>query len=300
MNKILLFSVIFILVLISSFQYTSQQSSRVFSATSDDVVISEVQIAGGTTTDEFIELYNPTESLIDLENWYLSKKTAGGTESDLVSNLQGSIKPHGYYLIAHGAYDDPVAADATYSNGTASLASDNTVTLYDDELNIVDKVGLGSAGDFEGAAAPNPSANKSVERKANGSSTVDSMGAGGADEFLGNGEDSQNNLNDFIIRLSSQPQNFNSPIEPVVGPTPTMTPSPSPIPTSTPTPTDTPSPTPSPSPTPEITPTPSPTPITRTYEFKLLRDTVTCGYNKITIKIGIFTLKVPVLKCNHK
>jgi hypothetical protein len=54
--------------------------------------------------------------------------------------------------------------------------------------------------------------NKSFERKANENSNIDTMN--GIDELAGNGYDSDNNQNDFIIRDNSDPQNSRSLREP--------------------------------------------------------------------------------------
>ncbi|MEK7508902.1 MAG: lamin tail domain-containing protein, partial [Patescibacteria group bacterium] len=57
----------------------------VLSAAAGHVVISQVQITGGSgqTTRDFIELYNPTETTLDLSGWKLRKKTKTGTESSV-------------------------------------------------------------------------------------------------------------------------------------------------------------------------------------------------------------------------
>jgi hypothetical protein len=232
------------------------------------VVISEVQVSGDGATpanDEFVELYNPTSSTVSLANWKLTKKTPGGTESNLISTMSGNISSHGYFLIARSEYNGSVTPDATYSS--ALIASDNTVLLYDNTATIVDKVGFGTATDKEITTVANPAANHSVERKANSTSTLASMTTG-ADQFAGNGEDTDNNATDFIIRTVSDPQNSQSAIEPVAvtptdTPSPTQSPTPTVTPTSTPsltpTPTDTPTPNPTATPIPTDTPTPTPT-----------------------------------------
>src|SRR3989344_1779892 len=221
------------------------QKNFVYSVTGHPV-ISEIQIAGGVTNDEFVELYNPTEEAVNLNNWKLTKKTAGGTESDLVSTLSGTIAPHGYFLIAHSDFDGSATPDATYSGEI--IAINNTVLLYNQSMIAEDKAGMGDAVDKESSAAANPSANHSIERKASSSSTSETMSGSEAQD--GNGEDTDNNLNDFVSRANPDPQNTSSGAEPAIL---------SPTPTPTLTPTETPTPTPSGTPTPTPTETPIPT-----------------------------------------
>src|SRR5690606_29455717 len=105
------------------------------------------------------------------------------------------------------------------------------VYLYDDEDVLIDKLGLGTADDAETSTVDNPATDGSVERKATATSTAESMSVGGADEEGGNGEDTNNNLNDFIIRETSDPQNTimtETPVDPTSTPTPTATPTPTP------------------------------------------------------------------------
>lgn len=253
-------------------------SSKSVYSVAGHVVISEVQIGGTTSTDEFVELYNPTDIPVDLTNWRLSKKTAGGTESDIIaSTMSGTIAAHGYFLIAHANdYDGVSAADMTYS-GAVTVAANNTVLLYDGTGALMDKVGMGTAGDRETNATVVPGDNKSIERKAQAASTIESMTTG-SDSAAGNGEDTDNNVNDFIHRAAADPQNTGSAVEPIVVPTSTLTPtvlptetaSPTPtptvtltptvIPTATTTPTHTPTPTVTPTATPTLTATPTSTP----------------------------------------
>ena len=235
----------------------------------NSIVISEISVAGFSTSDEFVELYNPTNNDIALSSWRLTKKSSTGTETNLVSSLSATVKAHGYLLIVpQTGYMGLVPGDKSYSVAGGQLASNNTVLLYSDAgVTLVDKVGYGTAVDFEGTASANPIVGEGLERKANSSSNVESM-VEGADMLLGNGEDSNNNANDFIIRVVAQPQNSASTLEPVptqsptTTPTTTNTPTPSPTATATPTltPTDTPTPTVSPTPTSSPTPTATPTP----------------------------------------
>lgn len=238
------------------------------------IVISEVQISGdggSAADDEFVELYNPTNSTVVMSGWRLRRKNSAGTEANLVLTLSGTVPARGYFLIGHGTgYNGSTALDVVYSAPSNALLNNYTVLLYSDAgITLVDKVAFGTGTDPEGTVfSSNPSANNSIERKANSSSTESSMGSGGADEFQGNGEDTENNSADFVARTTSNPQNSSSAIEPASTPTPTNTSTNTPtntdIPTYTPTftPTDTPSNTNTPtnSPTPSDTPSPTDTP----------------------------------------
>ncbi|MBW6441192.1 lamin tail domain-containing protein [Patescibacteria group bacterium] len=125
----------------------------------DYVVISEIQISGKTANDEYIRLYNPTSSQIDLTGWDLKRKTKTGTEYNLLNNLEGIISSKGYFLIGPRAncgdngsedcYQGEMALDDEYTTNSF-LAKNNTVLLYNENGLVVDKVGWGEAEDFEG------------------------------------------------------------------------------------------------------------------------------------------------------
>ena len=284
------------------------------------VVISEVQVTGTSANDEFVELYNPTGSSVDLTGWRLTRKTSTGTQSNLVVSLSGSVPAQGYFFIAHPDYDGAVAADMTYSATTSALAINNSVVLYSDAgTTIVDLLGMGGASASETATIANPATDGSIERKANAGSDSTSMGSGGADEFAGNGQDTDNNSSNFVQRDVSDPQNSSSSIEPPPTPTPTETPTPTLTETPTPTPTESPTPTPtetvtptptesgptpteSPTPTatPTVTPTatltPTPTP-PRNPTVHLRGLLFSCTIEYQPIRIFGFTFRMPKITC---
>lgn len=177
------------------------------SAYAEHVVISEVQINGTTTNDEFVELFNPTNAIVNLNGWRLAKKTAGGTLSNLVTDFGDvNIPATGYFLVAHANYDGGTTRDLTYTTA-GIIANDNTVILYSDAgITTVDKIGFGAAGDYEGTAfISNPTSEKSLERKTN---------ASGVDPTKGNNYDTNDNSQDFVLRDVADPQNSSSPIKP--------------------------------------------------------------------------------------
>lgn len=235
----------FLLLVLLTVSLSLLHAKKALAAT-DHVVISEVQISGAAATDDFIELYNPTDSNVDLNGYRLVKRTAAGTTDSSIKawSSETMIPAHGYYLWANSGWTPAVTPDTTTAS---SIAADNGIALRNgpaDTGDIIDSVAWGSSTNafVEGTVFPdNPAANGSIERV---------------------GDDTNDNSQDFVLRDVSDPQDSSV----VVTPSPTPTPSPSPTPTETLTPTVSPSPTPTvtasptPSPSPTATSTPSPTP----------------------------------------
>lgn len=279
MKKIYFYTLI-ILILLSALL-----SPQIVKSSTNNVVISEVQISGdgiGSADDEFIELYNPTNNVIDIHSWSIQRETTGGTFLKKNFVAPANIPAHGYYLISNTNYNGTVAPDLSHSSFTLSstgttvfLVSNQVLLTTGDEATIVDKVGLGSLSlDSEVSPfATVPPANSSIERI---------------------GDDTDNNSVDFHLRAVSDPQNSQSI---VVTPSPTATTSPTPTSTPTPSPTDTPTPTASPTPTeiPTSTPTeiptltPSPTPV----------ETSTPTASPISTSAPKGWLKSPVFTCSN-
>lgn len=237
---------------------------KIYAATSH-VVISEIA-HNGSSIEEFVELYNPTNTTVVLTNWKLKRFTSSSLVSaNLVASMSGTIAPHGYFLIAYPGSLYAATADMIYSSPSNALTNNHAIELLDNTNARVDLVGMGSALASESATSSNPLATQSIERKASSLATSQSMTVGGTDELSGNGYDTDNNSNDFVLRDVPNPQSSTSQIEPPIStqiPTPTSTPFPtaSPSPTITQIPTVTPNPTSTLIPTPTITPTQIPTP----------------------------------------
>lgn len=177
------------------------------------VVISEVR-SDGSGNNEFVELYNPTASSVVMTGWRLTRKNSAGTQANLVATLNGTIPAYGYFLIGHGTgYSGSIALDVAYSAPSNALTNNYTILLYSDAgVSLVDKVGYGTASDFDGTPAPNPATTESIERKAFYFSLAFDMNESHAN--FGSSYDSGNNGNDFVLRITPNPQNSSSTPEP--------------------------------------------------------------------------------------
>lgn len=244
-----------------------------------NVVISQIQVSGTNNThQEFVELYNPANVAIDMTGWELGKEAQSGSNLyPLIASLSGSIKPYSYFLIAPTDYSGSVSADLTYvATNSATISNNNTIILFSDNgITRVDTVGMGSATDNEASPAADPAINQSIIRKASATSTADSLSPGGSEAIAGNGYDTNNNANDFVLLQTAMPRNSASPAATVIiptetpiptttpalteTPTPTVEPTITPTATQTPTPTETVTPTPTETPSPTVTPTVAPT-----------------------------------------
>ncbi len=268
-------------------------SSKTFSIASH-IVISEIKIGqSGATTDEFVELYNPTSSDVSLTGWKLTRKTSTNTEGNLIGSLSGTVPAFGFFLMTHTNSISSPSADLLFTSN--SIAANNSVLLYDQAQSIVDKVGIGPGSTDPEASGTAALANdgKSIERK-----------PGDSNPLAGNGEDTDNNLNDFVIRDVPQPQNSESEREPSIAPTET----PSPTPTEEPTPTITPTiepttiPTNTPTPTTEVTPSETPplteTPTPPSFDHFLFKwPFLNCEFGHRIIRVGFLTLRLPTFSC---
>jgi len=171
-----------------------------------DIVISEVRFRGSAGAgDEFIELFNPTQSTVNLNGWSINRSNdTGATNPHYSFTADVFLQPGQYYLIANNAYDDPaVTPDATYSTGINDAGG---IALLRPDSSIADEVGLGPNSTYQEGipltSLGSNNADRSYERKPGGS--------------LHSCQDMNDNSSDFQLRDPSNPQNSSSPILPCI------------------------------------------------------------------------------------
>jgi phosphatidylserine/phosphatidylglycerophosphate/cardiolipin synthase-like enzyme len=188
--------------------------------TANHIVISEIRYDERTgVNEEFVELYNPTNSDISLNGWTLSyKKREGGTwKTKETFGTEHQIPAHGFFL--WGGDSLVVIPDVIEMNKSAlGLAnSGGNIVLKDSSDAIIDQVAWEGGDSPEGSGdAGKTKDGGSLERKASAGSTNESMASGGEEENAGNGYDTDDNANDFIVKdfEDVNPQTSQSPQEP--------------------------------------------------------------------------------------
>jgi hypothetical protein len=137
------------------------------------IVVSQVYGGGGnagaTYANDFVELFNPGSSSVDVSGWTIQYATSAGT-SWQTTPLAGSIGAGRYYLVqlastaaVGAALPTPDATGTTNlaaSGGKVALVGDTTALSCgatagscSSVASVKDLVGYGSATDYEGSAA---------------------------------------------------------------------------------------------------------------------------------------------------
>ena len=185
------------------------------------VVISEFATRGATANaaGEFVEIYNPTSQAVNISGWTLQYQSASGSSyNGLATVPDGTVMPpKSFFLFTSPTWAETPGGDVSW--GASGLADNGNIRIVNASGTPVDRVGFGSGNDPEGSPAPNHGTsgnNNSVERKASAASTAASLGSGGAEEFAGNGWDTDNNAADFVEQTGGRnPQNSASGAEPL-------------------------------------------------------------------------------------
>jgi LPXTG-motif cell wall-anchored protein len=166
----------------------------------NNVVISEVYGGGGNGgakyKNDFIELYNPTDTDINIDGWKIeyASKTGSFVGTTNVTILAGVIKGNGYYLIqeAKGSNGTDELPNPDVTDGKIAMSgTDCKVRLIDNSSQVIDLVGIGTANESEGnSTAKGMSNTQSIQRKDNN----------GSSDGETNGWDTNNNENDFYAK----------------------------------------------------------------------------------------------------
>jgi len=89
------------------------------------LLIAAVQIAGASSTNDIIKIYNPTSDALDISGWKLHKKSQTGTEASLRTfPANSTIAAHDYFIWANSQGGFAAAIGANIFS-TETLAADS-------------------------------------------------------------------------------------------------------------------------------------------------------------------------------
>jgi len=171
----------------------------------DHLLISEV-MAGvqGNNNYEFIELYNPTDQPVDLQDWALWYQLKDTSREMLVYRWHevALVPPHGYWLLVRAGQEVGAVPDATFEQPLNTTAGGLRLRAADGS--VVDALawGNGPTAYTEGRPAPRLENGVSLERAPGGQA--------------GNGQDTDDNAADFTLQPDPNPQNSGSPAAPAL------------------------------------------------------------------------------------
>jgi hypothetical protein len=165
---------------------------------SSDLVVSQVYGGGGNAgasyTNDFVELFNPTNAAIDVTGWTIQYASAASTSWQSTA-LSGSVPAGRYYLVqlaSAAAVGAPMPApDATGTTniaagggkialvrGSGALTCGASAGSCSSNPLVADLVGYGTATDYEGsAAAPALSSTSAAVRAGSGCTDTDDNAA---------------------------------------------------------------------------------------------------------------------------
>lgn len=168
-----------------------------------NLLISEV-MAGvdGNNLFDFVELYNPTASIIDLKGYSLWHVLNTGDDPQLLHVWDDTalVPPFGHYLLGQAGQDIGLFPDAAIDLGL--IPQRGGLILRDPDRATIDSLGWGRAPEeaVEGQPAEGLDNGVSLERSPGGNE--------------GNHLDQGDNLVDFTVNTNPSPQNTGSPPTP--------------------------------------------------------------------------------------
>jgi len=141
----------------------------VSAATPNGLVISKIQITGGTgkTGEDFVSIYNGSAAPIDLNGLRLVKRTKSGTSDTILKSWTTStlVSPGAYHVWANSDFAATIHAD---SSSSQTISNDNAVALRQSSGGeIIDSVGWGEAANIFVETEPfplNPEGGQYIER----------------------------------------------------------------------------------------------------------------------------------------
>ncbi len=151
-------------------------SSSARSDASSGVMIAAIQIAGASSSNDFVKIFNSGSAAAAVGGWKLRKKSASGADYSLKTFASDAVIPAGGWYVwanSEGGFSASIAADVS---STETLAADNSAAIIDVDGKVIDAVAWGTGQNqyVEGAPYPDdPGAGQVLVRMETGGAPVD-------------------------------------------------------------------------------------------------------------------------------
>ena len=133
----------------------------------DHLVLFSVQISGASSSNDYVKIYNPLTSDIQIGGFKLRKKSKTGTDYSIKEFPSGTlIKANGFFVWANSNSNFASSINADVSSGV-ELSANNSIALFDKNGSIIDALAWGNGIDqyVEGSAfIQNPENSQILER----------------------------------------------------------------------------------------------------------------------------------------
>lgn len=178
-----------------------------------DLVIAEVGNGyGGVAGDDYVAIYNPTDSTIRLAGMSMQRWSAtlatGFKKYNFTSN--DTIPPYSYFLLGFGGVPN---TDATWASGIVTTGDmgmalmRNTENIISGDTDKIDAVAFGAGPEGEGTQLTTLSSNGYfvVRKSTQDANTLTSLYGGNDLRWAGNYYDKGDNATDFVKRAGAGP-----------------------------------------------------------------------------------------------
>ena len=125
-------------------------------AAASPIGFSQIKTRGTAAGDEFIELFNPSDAVVDINGYKLVKQTASGTTYTVTTFGNQPILPNSFLLMALEGSSFANQADTVYKT---AIADNNSLSLFDASGLIADQLAWG-----DGKTLTNHAADQSYQR----------------------------------------------------------------------------------------------------------------------------------------